>query len=111
MAITTNRDKVRLMIGDTDSTDPLLQDDEIAYFLTERTVLDNDGGTVSVNLQAAAADAAGAIAAEFSRKFNFSTDGQTFDLAQRVGHYLSLERELRNRAGAYAVSVGGTVTY
>jgi hypothetical protein len=66
-------------------------------------------GTV-VNIPGAAADAAGAAAAKYSRQFNFSEDGQRFDVAQRVGHYLSLERELRNRAGGYAVSIGGTAT-
>jgi hypothetical protein len=31
----SNRDKVRFLINDTDSTDPLFSDEEIAYLLTE----------------------------------------------------------------------------
>jgi hypothetical protein len=109
MAIETDRDKVRLLIGDTDSTDPILQDDEIAFFIESRTVLDSSGGTVQVNVAAAAADACGAIAAEYARQYDFSTDGQNFRRAQRVGHFMALERELRNRSGGYAVPSGGTL--
>lgn len=110
MTISTDRDKVRLLIGDTDTDDPILQDDEIAYHLESRTILDADtGGTVYVNVEAAAADAAGAIAAEYARQFDFSEDSQTFSRSQRVGHYVALQRELRSRAGGYAVPVGGTI--
>ena len=108
MPITANRDKVRLMVGDTSSSDPILTDDEVDYFLTYRTVLTPTGGTASVNVAAAAADAAGAIAAEYARQFDFSEDGQSFSRAQRVGHYMMLERELRSRSGAVAVPISGT---
>ncbi len=110
MSIDTDRDRVRLLIGDTNEDDPLLYDDEIAEQLRYRTVLDSSGGTVSVNVIAAAADAAGAIAAKYAREFNFAEDGQRFDVAQRVGNYMQLERELRNRSGGVAVSYGGTVS-
>ncbi len=110
MPITSNLDRVRLLIRDTSSTDPLLTDDEVNRFITDRTELNDTGGTVAVNLPAAAADAAGAIAAEFARTFDFSEDGQQFQRAQRVGHYMALERDLRNRAGGYSVPLGGTTT-
>jgi hypothetical protein len=110
MPITTNRDKVRLMVGDTNEDDPLLYDDEVDAFLEQRTVLNSSGGTVAVNLAAAAADCAGAIAGKYARDFDFSEDNQNFSRAQRVGHYLQLERDLRNRSGGYAVSTGGTIT-
>lgn len=98
------------MIGDTDSVNPLLTDDEVENFIETRTYLDSMGGTVSVNVVAAAADAASAIAGQFARDFDFSEDGQNFSRAQRVGHYMALERELRSRSGAYTVSMRGTVT-
>lgn len=110
MTITEDKDKVRLLIGDTDEANPLLYDDEVQNFIDQRAVIDSSGGTASINLPAAAADCAGAIAAKFARDFDFSEDGQNFSRAQRVGHYLSLERELRNRAGGYVVSSGGTLT-
>lgn len=98
-------DTVRLMVGDTDPADLLLTDTEINTFLARRTRTWSDGST-TVNVPAAAADAAGAIAALFSRQFSFSEDGQQFSVAQRVGHYQSLEAKLRNLAGGEAVTVG-----
>lgn len=80
MAISTARDKVRLTIGDNDSTDPLLQDDEIDYFLAAQ----------SDDIQLAAASAAEAIAAKFARGYNFATDGQSFNRSERVKHYMGL---------------------
>ena len=105
----SNLDRVRLLIGDTDSADPQLTDSEVNNFIDERSLVDS-GSTVGVNLVAAAADAAGAIAAEYARQFNFSEDGQNFSVSQRYSHYSALERQLRRRAGgaSVAVSLGGT---
>jgi hypothetical protein len=104
-------DLVRLSIGDTDETDPLLLDDEVEALLDRNVHIDTTGGTV-YNIPAAAADAAGAIAAKYSREFNFGEDGQRFDRAQRVGHYQALERTLRNRAGGVSmpITLAGTAT-
>jgi hypothetical protein len=99
--VPSNLDLVRLAVGDTDEDDPLLVDDEIDAILENRALLYN-GGTV-YNIPAAAADAAGAIAAKYAREFNFAEDGQRFDRAQRVGHYMSLEQSLRARAGGVSV--------
>lgn len=107
MTISTERDKVRLLIGDTDTDDPLLYDDEIAACIANRQIENADGDFVT-NLPAAAADAAGAIAAKFSRRFNFAEDGQTFSVAQRVSHYTALEERLRRRAGGEAVGIPTT---
>lgn len=83
-------------------TDPLLYDDEVDQQIAFRSVVDSTGGTTSVNLVAAAADCAGAIAAKYARDFDFSEDGQNFSRAQRVGQYMSLEMELRKRQGGYS---------
>lgn len=109
MTLSTDRDKVRLLIGDTDSTDPLLYDDEVDACLAQRVVVTTSGGT-TYNLPAAAADACGAIAAKFARDFSFGEDGQRFDRAQRVGHYMALEQTLRARQGGSSmpISLGGT---
>lgn len=103
MAITTDLDRVRLMIGDTEDTDPLLSDDEVGVFIDYRT--DDDD---LVNLYAAAADACSAIAAKFARKFNFAEDTQRFDVAQRHSHYLAMEQNLRNLSGGVSVPITGT---
>lgn len=106
MAISSDRDRVRLLIGDTNSDDPLLYDDEVDYHIGLRSY-EYQGGTVC-NVPAAAADCAGAIAAKFSRNFNFAEDSQRFDVAQRASAYLALEQQLRSRAGGYAVPTQGT---
>lgn len=110
MSHLSNRDQVRLAVGDIEADDPLLTDDEVDNYVEARSVLDDTGGTVSVNVMAAAADCAGAIAASFARSFDFSEDGQRFNVSQRVGHFQSLERELRNRSGGVSVPIGGTIS-
>ena len=106
----SNLDKVRLAIGDTDTDDAILSDEEINGLIEDRSVLDTSGGTAFVNVPAAAADAAEAIAAKYARNFDFAEDGQRFSVSQRVGHYQALARELRNRSGGYGVAFGGTVS-
>lgn len=96
--ITDDTDKVRLMIGDTDSSDWLLSDDEVDFFVSE-----------CPNLNIAAAAAAEAIAAKFARGYNFTTDGQSFNRSERVEHYLQLAQNLdpsnaRNGVGSIATA-------
>lgn len=101
MTITSDRDKVRLLVGDSDTDDLLLSDDEVDACIAYRKIENTDGDLVT-NIPAAAADAAAAIAAKFARNFNFAEDGQRFDVAQRHGQYLALEQSLRARAGGVA---------
>jgi hypothetical protein len=88
MPITSDRDKVRLKVGDTDTADPLLFDDEIDALLA-------DEGSVT----RAAIAAARAIAAKFARGYTFQTDGQRFNRAERVAHYRQLAKDLATEAG------------
>jgi hypothetical protein len=99
-------DTIRLLVGDTETGDALLADADYQDFI-DRQQLQTSGGTVT-NINAAAADAAGAIAAKFARDYAFTTDGQTVSRSQRIGHYMNLERELRNRSGGVIVSVAGS---
>jgi hypothetical protein len=112
MPVTTDRDKVRLLVGDTDETDPLLYDDEVDACLAQRYFVDSSTGGTTYNVIAAAADAAGAIAAKYARQFSFSEDGQQFQRAQRVGHYQALEKQLRARQGGVSavVTLAGTAS-
>lgn len=102
MPITTDLDRVRLAIGDTDTDAPLLTDDEIESLIDYRQIENTDGDLVA-NIPAAAADAAGAIAAKFARKFSFAEDGQRFDVAQQFAHYTQLEQTLRRKAGGASI--------
>lgn len=83
-------DRVRLRVGDTDMSDPLLSDQEIETLL----------GEWPGNLDLVAANAAEAIAAKFSRGFNFTTERQQFNRSERVNHYTQLAANLRRRGGA-----------
>jgi hypothetical protein len=103
-------DKLRVYIGDTDPADQLLTDDEAKLFLADHTFADD-----SVDVYAAAADAAYAIAAKFSRGFNFSTEGQSFNRSERVNHYTALAGRLSQQSptlGGRGASVAvGSPTY
>jgi hypothetical protein len=83
--------RVRIKIGDNDEAAQLLGDEEIEDFIT----------AWPNNVEMAAADAAEAIAAKFSRGFNFSTDGQSFNRRERVEHYTDLAKRLRSRGGVF----------
>lgn len=83
------RDRVRLKIGDN-QTEELLTDAEIDSYVA----------SWPSNIDLAAADAAEAIAAKYSRGFTFSEDGQSFNRRERVVHYMDLAAALRKRGGA-----------
>ena len=88
--LSTDLAKVRREIGDVDTTDQLLSDEEIDYAL-------DDEGTVL----GAAARAAEMIAASFARDFNWTADGTSVHKHERAAHYAALAGQLRRR------SVGG----
>lgn len=97
---TYDRDKVRLLIGDTNTSDQQLSDEEIAFFLTEE-------GSV----YRAAAAAARSLMAKYSRLVDKSVGDLSLSYSQRVTHYESLIRDLdRRSAGRTSVPYfgGGT---
>jgi hypothetical protein len=83
----STRDAVRFLIGDTDTTDQLLQDEEIDYILSLRT-----------NVHLAAAECAGAISAKFSRYASKSVGDLRISYGDRKRQYDELVRQLRRRA-------------
>lgn len=97
-AMTSKISLVRLRIGDTDASDPLLSDDEIATHIA----------AWPDNPDMAAANAAESIAAAFARDFTFASErGQSFNRSERVNNYTTLADQLRRRGGLYAIP-GGT---
>ena len=84
---------VRLLIGDTDSTDYVLQDVDIEFFLTE----------ANANIYLAGSMAAQAIAAKYARSVTETkTDShgvhtQRRELSDRYKHYVELADKLRKR--------------
>lgn len=85
----SNRDAVRLLIGDTDTTDQQLQDSEVEYFLTLFGA-SGDGRVVP-----AAVRCCDAIAAKYARQVDTTNQGLRVGASKRLEHYQSLAEELR----------------
>ncbi len=83
---TVPRDAVRLLIGDTDSTDPLLSDAEIAFYLSEN----------GDNVYRAGSEACKAIAAKLARLPDFSAG--SVSITSRRAEFLSLAETLGRKA-------------
>jgi len=86
-SLATDKDKVRFYIGDTDTNDQLLQDEEINFLLAEMS-----------NVLLAAAHAAKAIAAKFSRQADKAVGDLRISLSQKARAYMSLAADLEKRA-------------
>lgn len=77
-------DEVRFLIGDTDTTDQLIQNEEITYLLTE-----TDG-----NVYEAAIYAARSIAAKFSREADKKIGDYSISASQRASAFFNLAKQL-----------------
>ena len=80
--------KVRLEIGDTDSTAALFTDEELQVYIDSR------GSSVLL----AAADACDQLATRYGRAYDFETDGQKFARSQASKAYADRAKQLRARA-------------
>jgi len=95
---------VRLLVGDTDSTDQLVQDEEINFALAQ----------ASNNIYNAAAWCADVVAAKFSRMVSTELDGQLReDYSDLSKQYRKLSSSLKQSAAKYSgttlgLSFGGT---
>lgn len=86
---TSQRDQVRFLAQDTVSTDPLVQDEEIAFVLT----LYGDS-------RAAAASICEQIAAKFSRQADRSVQSLRVSLSEKSKMYAARAKELRSQVVA-----------
>ena len=86
--ITTNVGKVRLLIGDTDSTDEVFTDAEITYFLTSN----------SSNITLAAADACDAWAAKYGASPSTEKIGDYAYSQTIIFRLMQLSKRLRETA-------------
>jgi len=82
-ASNVSRDSIRLLVGDTDQTDQLVTDEEIAYALTQRG-----------NAQLAAAFICKAIATKFARFVDKEVGDLKQSYSQRVTQYKEMAEEL-----------------
>jgi len=83
VSLPTDKDKVRLVIGDTDTDDQLLLDEEIQFFIDEH-------GSV----QRAASESCRAIAAMFARNMSRSIGGLQADFSAKYRQYLQLAESI-----------------
>ncbi len=83
----TPRDAVRLLIGDTDDADPLLSDDEVAFYLSE----------ANSNTYRAASEACKGIAAKLSRRPDHAVGRVIVSYQQRAADFLKLAEVLRQK--------------
>lgn len=95
----SDKDTVRLLVGDTDETKRQLHDEEIAFFL---------GANSSVYV--AASEAAKAIAALYGRDVDKQVGDLKISASQRQSHYLTLAKQLRTRAGLSVAPYAGGIT-
>lgn len=99
LALGASKDKVRLLIGDTDAAAPQLQDEELDFLVAQRG---------DVNL--AAADACRALQAKYARMVDTTNLSLSISASQRSAAYATLAEQLETKAGALAgaeMDVGG----
>jgi len=85
-ALTAAKDQVRFLIGDTTQSDPLVQDEEIAWAIT------TEGNTF-----AAAALIATTLASTFAGKVQKAVGDLKLTYGEQYSNYLTLAKQLRAR--------------
>jgi hypothetical protein len=83
------KDEVRFLVGDTDTTIPLVQDEEIEYVLTQYVPADGKPAWL------AAAHVCDAIAGKFARKMQQTLGPLSASNQQQWEHYVALAAHLR----------------
>ena len=102
-ALTTDRDRLRLLVGDIDTTDQQLTDEALDFLLSTVT----DGTT---KLEATAAAACRALAAKYARRVDFAQGDFSTSASQRAERYSALAAEFQARVDA-AVRTSGAGGY
>ena len=98
----SNRDAVRLLIGDTDTNDQQLQDSEVTYFL------DLFGVAGAERVVPAAIRCCEALAAKYARQVDTTNQGLSVGASKRSEHYRKLADDLRDLETTVAeVFLGG----
>lgn len=92
---TNARDSVRFLVGDTDTNDQLVSDEEIAW--TNSQVTGSD--TATTDLYTVAYRVMIAIASKFSRLANQAIGDMRVDLSQKADNARKQAEELRTLAG------------
>lgn len=91
---TSNKDMVRFLIGDTDTNDQLVSDEEIAAILA-----------VTANIKRAAARILRSLAAKFARDVDIAGEGLRESGSQRAQAFRDMADELDEEADGEAPAV------
>lgn len=86
--VSTERDKVRFLIGDTDNDNLMLSDDEVGFALTEK----------SDDIYLASATLCKSIAARFARDVNYRFSTLWQDAGDAYAHYMDLAKQYEDAA-------------
>ena len=95
----TAKDKVRLRIGDTISTDPLLTDEEITALLG-----------MYGDWQKASVEACRSIAAKFARQPDTKVSRVAFSNSQKAQMYLSMAKSIEAEMGMHVAPWCGSIS-
>lgn len=95
----SDRDAVRLLIGDTDTNDQQLTDAEVDYFLSK-----------SSSVYRAAISAVRALIAKYARKVTKAVGDLRLSLSDRLGAYEALLEQLQADRGAAALPHAGGIS-
>lgn len=87
---------VRLLIGDVDTNDQLIQNEGIEFYLSEN----ND------NVYDAAVDSAEALASGFARETNRQVGDLAVEAGSKMIHFVGLAERLRGQARKHAPRAG-----
>jgi hypothetical protein len=99
----SDRDAVRLHIGDTDTNDQQLQDSEVEYYLGLFGT-SGDGRVVPASVRCCEA-----LAAKYARQTDTTNQGLSVAASKRQAHYLALASQLREQGATLAeVFTGGS---
>lgn len=95
----TDLDKVRFLIGDTDTTSQQLSNEEITFLLADR----------ENNVDQTAIYALDGIIAKYSRKVNVTVGDVQVQYASMMSQFESVRKRLMARSAKTGIYVGGMV--
>lgn len=98
-ALTDEKDQVRLIIGDTDTNDQQLQDEEIDFFLTQAGDAIYDAALRCVR----------ALQSKYSRLVNSSVESVRADYSERAKQYSALAAQLAIDAANASTTFGAPI--
>jgi hypothetical protein len=88
-----SRDKVRWLVGDTDTNDQLVTDEEIAFALTEDS-----------NVYTVAASVCESIAMKVGARLTVNANGSKIDADEQYKHWMDRASSLREKAVSSGVA-------